>query len=58
MPRVPICSNSKHIWKHKTAHDVCDICGTKFPCSNERCGHEDCIEAREIGVEAWNRKYT
>jgi hypothetical protein len=59
--RVPICSNSKHVWVRKSKrskNEVCTTCGTKFPCGNKNCGHHDCAECREIGLDQWLKENT
>ena len=56
--RVPVCSNSKHIWRRRGAREVCETCKTKFPCTSTKCGHLDCAECREIGIEQWTKENT
>lgn len=58
MPRVKLCANSKHVWIRKRKRDVCEICKTQFPCKSANCGHLDCAEAREIGIERWDKENT
>lgn len=55
MPRVPLCSSSKHVWRaiRGDKFERCEVCGTFFPCKGKRCGHGDCESAREIGITAW-----
>jgi hypothetical protein len=54
--RIPLCSNSKHRWVRRGKRDVCEVCGTKFPCSNKDCGHGDCADCRVIGIDQWTKE--
>jgi len=56
--RVPICANSKHVWRRRGAREVCEKCGIKFPCTSVKCGHLDCAECRAIGLDQWTKENT
>lgn len=56
MPRVKLCSNAKHQWVRRGKKDVCEVCKTRFPCASKDCGHLDCADAREVGIEAWDKE--
>ena len=60
MGRTKLCSPSKHVWYRvdkrdpSESHDICEICGTRFPCLG--CLHADCESARELGIETWEKE--
>ncbi len=47
MPRLRLCSNSKHVWKPLKGgkHEKCVVCKTLFPCKG-KCDHLDCCYVR------------
>ena len=48
MSRRPTCRIRDHVWRHKLGGggEICEKCGTRFPCQDLACGHVDCWQKR------------
>jgi len=51
------CATSRHAWRQtKSNYEVCDNCGTRFPCAAKDCGHLDCMYVRGQEIpEYWKQ---
>jgi hypothetical protein len=46
MTRRTTCRIRDHDWRRRGDAEVCERCGTRFPCRDLNCGHVDCWIAR------------